>query len=92
MMHPILDLPMGVNDADAATIREYMKTLLRKVIREGESFSGKRPFGNSGWKSEMFFPLVKAGVIDGALDEDGYLNGCNNAAATVILLNAVKDL
>ena len=39
---------MGVNDADAENIGEYLKALLSAVWHEGESFSGKRPFGNSG--------------------------------------------
>jgi hypothetical protein len=92
MTHPVLDLPMGPNDANAATIRDYMKALLRKIVRQGESFSGKRPFGNSGWESDLFIPLVAAGLVPGAFGEGGYLDYCDEAAATVILLNAVKDL
>ena len=44
----ILDLAMRENDADAKTIRGYLGKILEKVWAEGESFSGKRPFGNSG--------------------------------------------
>jgi hypothetical protein len=49
----ILALPMGPNDADAENVREYLKALLTELWREGESFSGKRPFGNSGWEREL---------------------------------------
>lgn len=29
--------------------KEYLRQLLIAVVKEGECFSGKRPFGNSGW-------------------------------------------
>ena len=51
----ILDLPMDPdsNDAGASSIRGYLKTLLTTLMAEGEGFSGKRPFGNSGWEYEL---------------------------------------
>jgi hypothetical protein len=49
----ILALKMGPNDADAETVRDYLKALLSKVVEEGEEFSGKRPFGNSGWEDDL---------------------------------------
>lgn len=64
----ILDLPMGDNDANAATVRGYLKALLTKLWEEDEGFSGKRPFGNSGWSRELYFPLVKAGRVKGEID------------------------
>lgn len=64
----VLDLPMGQNDADAATVRGYLKALLTKLWNEGEGFSGKRPFGNSGWEYDLYFPLVKAGRVAGELE------------------------
>lgn len=59
-------------DSDAGsniTVREYLQALLTTVWEEKESFSGKRPFGNSGWEHEVFTPLVKAGFISGTFDE-----------------------
>jgi hypothetical protein len=70
----ILAVPMGDNDADAATVGDYLGKLLLEVWREGEGFSGKRPFGNSGWEWELYAALGRAGVV-GGLDEDGYWNG-----------------
>ena len=61
----ILDLPMDLNDAHAATVKEYLKALLVNLWDEEESFSGKRPFGNSGWTGELYRPLIKAGVCPG---------------------------
>lgn len=45
----ILDLPMDKeeNDAQASSVRGYLKTLLKTLWEEGEGFSGKRPLGNS---------------------------------------------
>lgn len=92
MTHPVLDLPMDENDADAATVRDYMKALLRAVLTETEGFSGKRPFGNSGWDWDMHKPLVRAGLVKGTLDADGYLDAHDAEAADKMLLAAVNDL
>ena len=67
----VLDAPMGENDADAATVRDYMVLLVAGVWRWDEEFNGKRPFGNSGWKYEVYRALAEAGLIAGEKDEDG---------------------
>ncbi len=51
------------------TIREYLEELLKTLWREGEGFSGKRPFGNSGWQYDMYSVLKKKGLIREKLDE-----------------------
>lgn len=61
-------------DSDAGenlTVRDYLHALLETLWDEEEGFSGKRPFGNSGWKYEIYSPLVAGGFISGSLDEDG---------------------
>jgi len=50
----ILNIKMVPNDADAETIRDYLKALLNQLWMEDEGFSGKRPFGNSGWQHEIY--------------------------------------
>lgn len=60
----ILDLPMGPNDAQAETVRDYLKQLLLALWLEGECFSGKRPFGNSNWETELHRALADAGLVD----------------------------
>ncbi len=57
---------------DETTIGDYFRLLLTELWREGECFNGKRPFGNSGWEWDLYKPLVKAGVVKGALDEEGW--------------------
>ena len=61
----ILNLPMQRNDADADTIRDYLKALLRLVWVENEGFNGKRPFGNSGWEREIAETLVINNLANG---------------------------
>lgn len=58
------------NDAGAATVRDYFKSLLSTIWTEEEGFSGKRPFGNSGWQREVIYSLVKFGVLEGQWDDD----------------------
>lgn len=57
-------------DIGATTVKGYLKTLLEAVLIEEESFSGKRPFGNSGWKHDIGRGLVMAGAIKGAIDPE----------------------
>jgi len=69
-----LELEFYCDDLDRdLSIREYLSILLLTLWKEGEGFSGKRPFGNSGWDRDLYKPLVKAGVINGSLYDDGYL-------------------
>ena len=90
----ILALPMQANDADAATIRDYLARLLAEVWEWGEEFSGKRPFDNSGWEDELFLALVNAGAIQGGPDKYGDLDcdaGRAAIAAAIKELGAVPD-
>lgn len=90
----ILGLPMDpdTNDAGASTVRDYLVSLLAALWREGEWFGGKRPFGNSGWSWELYKPLVKAGVIPGKLDTDGFLDDCDADAGEDAIAAAIEGL
>jgi hypothetical protein len=71
----ILKIEMQENDANAKTIGDYLKALLRQLWREGEGFSGKRPFGNSGWDYDLYKALARAGAISFESEEyeDGHI-------------------
>jgi len=56
---------------DEITIKQYLHLLLETLWIEGEGFSSKRPFGNSGWELELIAPLIKAGFVEGTLDDEG---------------------
>lgn len=88
-----LALPMpDDNDADAATIGEYLIKLLARLWDEKEAFDGKRPFGNSDWDGELIVALIQAGAIEGELDEDGYINSCDDDAAEELIAAAIQAL
>lgn len=64
----ILNCPMGPNDAGADTVKDYLKALLGSLWDEGEGFSGKRPFGNSGWEYELIEALQEQGLAGNRSD------------------------
>lgn len=72
MINPksILDVEMVETDAEVKTIRDYFVRLMTELWEEGEGFSGKRPFGNSGWEYEIYVSLAHAGVIEAEIDEE----------------------
>lgn len=70
----VLDCPMQENDSGANTVKGYLKALLFTLWDENEGFSGKRPFGNSGWECDLAMALVKGKFIKGRISgeyEDG---------------------
>lgn len=88
----ILALPMEENDAEAATIGQYFTALLHTLFIETEGFSGKRPFGNSGWDTDIDKALIRADAIWGTFDEDGYIEDYDSAAASAIVFDTIAFL
>lgn len=88
----ILDLPMIHNDANAKTIGDYLVKLLAVVWDENEGFSGKRPFGNSGWEQELYIALAHGGALEATFDEDGYLDEYDSRAADALIRTAIPAL
>ena len=81
-----MDVRFYSNDLDVSlTIREFLRELLLALWEEGEGFSGKRPFGNSGWKYQVYASLVKEKFIEGTLDREGYLQDYDRRAAHELL-------
>jgi hypothetical protein len=85
-------IPMQKNDIGAKTIGEYFEKLLLTLWDEQEAFSGKRPFGNSGWEYDVYASLIAAGVLDGSLDEEGYVEDVSYSAANDIVCNMIKQI
>ena len=75
------------------TIRKYLNVLLSNVWEYGEGFNGKRPFGNSGWEWELYTALVSAGLVDGSIDDDGYLDEFEDEAkANKLIFKAIDHI
>lgn len=89
-INEILNLKMQTNDACARNIREYLYTLLADVWEEGERFSGKRPFGNSGWHYEIYTTLINNGFVDGQLDEYGYIEEVDSNYASQLISECIQ--
>jgi hypothetical protein len=96
----VLDCPMQENDSGAATIKGYLKALLFTLWDEEECFSGKRPFGNSGWTNDIAVALVDGGFIKGSVyseverDEvlSKYLGDADYPAMNKIIQRAIEAL
>lgn len=89
----VLCVPMQENDADAGTIREYLVALARNVWREGECFSGKRPFGNSCWQAEVYRALFEAELISGVKRDDyGWLEEADEVEGNRLIGLALVEL
>jgi hypothetical protein len=66
---------MEDNDAQAETIGQYLALLTKKIWDEEEVFDGKRPFGNSGWQSDISLALIRAEAVSGTVDDTGWPSG-----------------
>jgi len=87
----VLMLPMQANDAGAATVGGYLQALLRTLWHKGEGFSGKRPFGNSGWNHELYQSVIAGGAVDGgSLDGYGYVE--TEGDADQVIFDAIDAL
>lgn len=92
----ILALPLRPdNDAGATTVRGYLVELLAVLWDEGEMFSGKRPFGESGWVYELYQALATAGLVSVVLDEDGFFDtfpDSQRRRADKLIADAIRSL
>lgn len=85
-----LDIRFDSDAGDNLTIRDYLRELLETLWAEGAGFSGKRPFGNSGWEHDLYKPLVQHGFIEGQLDEEGYLLEFDRPTAEVFVFDLIR--
>lgn len=88
----VLNLALLDNDAEASTVREYLIELLRTLWREEANFSGKYPFGDSGWQYDIYEPMVRAGWVAGKFDEEDILEDVDHKAADRLIDKAIRSL
>jgi len=88
----VLALPLEENDSGETTVHGYLIKLLTMVWEDGEGFSGKRPFGNSGWQGDFDKAFIEAGWVTGRLDEDGWVDDVDDEAVNGLIRSAIKAL
>ena len=85
----VLLLPIQKNDSGALTIGGYFQALLLRLWEEEEGFGGKRPFGNSGWKYDLYEALARS---RGEWDEDRGSLRENREAYDQMIVNSIAAL
>jgi hypothetical protein len=88
----VLDVAIEGDDSGATTIRGYLVALAAAVWDEVDGFSGKRPFGNSGWTWDVHAALAKAGLIEGRFDEYGGLDHADTEKGDALIRSALRAL
>lgn len=88
----VLATPMDRNDASANSVHEYLVALLATVWEQGSDFSGKRPFGNSGWEGELEKALLIHGLVEGAFDSHHDIEWIDDQRANKLIALAIQAL
>lgn len=89
----VLNLPLGSNEVQAATVRDYLIALLTRVWAENEEFSGKRPFGNDDWQYDVYGALISGGLLPGVhVNEIGEVDDLDTHEADRYILAAITAL
>lgn len=79
-------------DLEETTIGRYFIELLYALWDREEGFSGKRPFGSSGWQYDIYASLIRNGYIEGELDSDGYVEDFDRDEAKEFVLDLIDNL
>lgn len=85
-----LDYQFKSHDLGKITFREYFRKLLAVLWEDGEGFSGKRPFGNSGWELDLYGGLVAGGFIKGKLDKYNCLDEYDQKAGYAFIKRMIQ--
>lgn len=83
--------PVQSRDVGNMTVKDYL-VLLLETLWEDDNFTSKRPFGNSGWRYDIFEAFARAGLVDGAWDKYGYLETVDRATCEEIIKEAIEAL
>lgn len=75
---------------ETISIHDYLIRLLSTLWHEQDEFSGKRPFGNSGWSYDLMACLIANNIIPGELDEEGYVNDVDYEKGDEVIRGYIK--
>lgn len=76
----LLDIPVEFDyfgKKRCLSLREYLRLMLSELWQRHSDFDGKRPYGASGWKFDVYAAMIRAGVLEGAMDENGFVQKLN---------------
>lgn len=84
-----LEIRFDSDAGDNLTIREYLEKLLSTLWDKQERFSGKRPFGNSGWEYDLYKPLIESKLIKGKIDGCGDISSVDKTKANEYVIKLI---
>lgn len=89
----VLNIKFDSDPFGEISIKGYLLSLLKELWVKKDRFSGKRPFGDSGWEYELYECLAVNNVINADItEEDGAVHDYNKLEADVVILNCIEDL
>lgn len=77
---------------ETISIHDYLIRLLSTLWHEQDEFSGKRPFGNSGWNYDLLACLIAHKIIPGELDDEGCVMEVDEEQGDTIIREYIKTL
>jgi hypothetical protein len=80
----LLSVALGDNDSGKATLGGFLAGMI--------DLEEKRQYGSSGWRFDLYAALIRAGKLDGSLDEDGYVATMDDDRARALLGEAVAQI
>lgn len=72
----LLDIPVEFDyfgKKRCLSLREYLRLMLSELWQRHSDFDGKRPYGFSGWKFDVYKAMILGGFLEGTLDADGFV-------------------
>jgi hypothetical protein len=91
----VLSLPLerrAREQSCAQTIGGFLRALLETLWYEGFNFNAKRPFGITSWQHDLSASLVRAAVVEGTIDEDGFLEDYDPNECDKIISEAIAHI
>jgi len=73
------------------TVRDFFKQLMLVLFAKSDDFSGKRPFGNSGWTHDLEKTAVMNDFVQGVIDSDGYVQNIHSEAFDDLMFETIKN-
>lgn len=87
----VLQATVESADVGTMTVKNYLILLLETLWEEKDGFSGKRPFGSSGWEFDLYAALMRAGLVDGGYD-DSYIEILDRDTCDRLIRQAIESL